>query len=114
MIGEWSLADTDCAQYLNGRGIGSRYDGSYPGSSFIGDCQYKTGDGSSFSNEFKGFLRQFWDVQTQTYENNGQGWVFWTWKNERAAEWSYSAGLAGGWIPYNPNEHVNSIQSLCG
>lgn len=65
MVGEWSLADTDCAQYLNGRGIGARYDGSYPGSPWVGDCQYKTGgDGSSFSNEFKGFLRQFWDVQT--------------------------------------------------
>ena len=50
----------------------------------------------------------------QTYENTGQGWVFWTWKNERAAEWSYSAGLAGGWIPYNPEEHVNSLQSMCG
>lgn len=81
-VGEWSLADTDCAQYLNGRGVGARYDGSYPGSYNIGNCYYKTGDGSTFSNEYKTFLRQFWDVQTQVYENNAQGWVFWTWKNE--------------------------------
>lgn len=29
VVGEWSTAVTDCAKYLNGRGIGSRYDGSY-------------------------------------------------------------------------------------
>jgi glucan 1,3-beta-glucosidase len=125
VVGEWSLAATDCARWLNGRGIGARYDGSYPGSSAVGSCEGKSGDGSNFSNEYKTYLRKFWDTQTQVYENNGQGrviaveicslsgWVFWTWKTESAAEWSYSAGLAGGWIPYNPTEHVNSLSSLC-
>ena len=73
MMGEWSLATTDCARWLNGRGIGSRYDGSYPGSPVVGSCQGKTGDGSSFSDEYKAYLRKFWDTQTQVYENNGQG-----------------------------------------
>jgi glucan 1,3-beta-glucosidase len=31
-------------------------------------------------SEYKSFLRTFWDAQTQTFENNGQGWIFWTWK----------------------------------
>lgn len=40
--------------------------------------------GSSHSrsprSEYKAFLRDFWDTQTQTFENRGQGWIFWTWK----------------------------------
>lgn len=31
-------------------------------------------------SEYKTFLRDFWDTQTQTFENRGQGWIFWTWK----------------------------------
>ncbi len=49
MVGEWSLASTDCATSLNGRGIGARYDGSFPGSSYVGNCFGKSGDGSAFS-----------------------------------------------------------------
>ena len=49
IVGEWSLATTDCALYLNGRGRGSRYDGSFTGSPQVGSCQGKTGDGSNFS-----------------------------------------------------------------
>lgn len=73
VIGEWSLAATDCALWLNGRGRGSRYDGSFPGSPYVGSCDGKTGDGSNFSDEYKAYLRKFWDTQTQVYENNGQG-----------------------------------------
>jgi len=112
VIGEWSLATTDCARWLNGRNIGARYDASYPGSPYVGDCSQKTGDGLNFSSEYKTYLRRFWDVQTQTYERR-EGWIFWTWKTENVVEWSYSAGLAGGWIPYNPDEHVSSLSALC-
>jgi glucan 1,3-beta-glucosidase len=35
VVGEWSPAMTDCAKYLNGRGVGSRYDGTYPGSTRV-------------------------------------------------------------------------------
>jgi glucan 1,3-beta-glucosidase len=73
VIGEWSLAATDCAFWLNGRGTGSRYDGSFTGSSYVGSCNGKTGDGSNFSGDYKTYLRKFWDTQTQVYENNGQG-----------------------------------------
>ncbi|KAK4688993.1 glucan 1,3-beta-glucosidase, partial [Tremellales sp. Uapishka_1] len=114
VVGEWTLASTDCARSLNGRGVGARYDATYPGSPYVGDCQYKSGDGSEFSTEYKTFMRQFYDVQTQTYENNGQGWIHWTWKTEDAVDWSYSAGLAGGWIPSDPSNHEYSIDQLCG
>jgi len=58
-------------------------------------------------SDYKRFLRDYYDTQTQTWENNGKGWIYWTWKTENAAEWSYQAGLAGGWIPYNPGEHLD-------
>ncbi len=106
IVGEWSLAAYDCAFSLNGRGVGARYDGTYPGSSYVGDCQYFTGDGSTFSDQYKSFLRTYWDSQTQTFENNGQGWIFWTWKTP-AAEWSYQTGLRLGWIPQDPTQHLS-------
>ena len=49
VVGEWSLATTDCAYWLNGRGVGVRYEGSYPGSNYVGSCNGKSGDGSNFS-----------------------------------------------------------------
>ena len=58
--------------------------------------------------DYKTFLRQFYDVQVETYETNGQGWIFWDWKNENADDWSYPAGLAGGWIPGDPTQHLSS------
>lgn len=49
IVGEWSLASTDCAKYLNGRGKGARYDGSMPGSPYVGSCSGKSGNGNNFS-----------------------------------------------------------------
>lgn len=92
---------TDCAKYLNGRGVGSRYDGSYPGSTRVGSCKGLTGDADGFSQSFKESLRQMWEAQVMTFEQ-GHGWIQWTWKTEIADEWSYQAGLANGWIPQDP------------
>lgn len=49
IVGEWSLATTDCAKYLNGRGIGSRYEGQMGGSSYVASCNDKSGNGDNFS-----------------------------------------------------------------
>jgi glucan 1,3-beta-glucosidase len=65
------------------------------------------------SSEYKQFLRRYYDVQTQVYEDAAKGWVYWTWKAEASAEWSYQAGLSGGWIPYNPEEHTVSRAQIC-
>ena len=111
IVGEWTPAYTDCARYLNGRGIGARYDGSYPGSSYIGSCSSKTGTGDTFSNEYKSHLRSFWEAQVISYEK-GAGWIMWTWKAEEAHEWSYQAGLDFGWIPWNPTDIRN--RRICG
>ncbi|KAJ6469655.1 exo-beta-1,3-glucanase [Mycena vitilis] len=111
IVGEWTPAATDCAKYLNGRGVGSRYDGSYPGSSRVGSCTGLTGKSSSFSSSYKTFLRQFWEAQVISYEK-AQGWIQWTWKAEAADEWSYQAGLAGGWIPKDPTDL--QFPNICG
>jgi glucan 1,3-beta-glucosidase len=111
VVGEWTPAMTDCAKYLNGRGVGSRYDGSYPGSTRVGSCSGLTGSASSFSSSFKSFLRQMWEAQVITYEK-GSGWIQWTWKTESADEWSYQAGLANGWIPSDPTQYEHP--KICG
>jgi len=111
IVGEWTVATTDCAKYLNGRGTGSRYDGSFPGSYFIGNCGPKTGSASGFPEKYKTFMRKFFEAQVQAYEQ-GAGWVYWTWKAENADDWSYQVGLEGGWIPKNPSDKI--YNNLCG
>jgi glucan 1,3-beta-glucosidase len=93
---------TDCAKYLNGRGVGARYDGTHEESPRrVGSCAEQTGTGESFSAEYKTYLRQMWEAQVVTFEK-GSGWIMWTWKTEQADEWSYEAGLRYGWIPRDP------------
>ncbi|EIN13909.1 exo-beta-1,3-glucanase [Punctularia strigosozonata HHB-11173 SS5] len=111
IVGEWTPAFTDCAKYLNGRGIGSRYDGSFSGEAAVGSCSGKTGSGSSFSSSYKTQLRQYWEAQAQSY-SSGAGWIQWAWKAENADDWSYQAGLQYGWIPQNPTNY--QYPNICG
>ncbi|KAH9849706.1 glycoside hydrolase family 5 protein [Lenzites betulinus] len=104
--GEWSNAITDCAKWLNGRGVGARWDGTWQaGQQTFGSCDGLTGNSSSFSDNYKTFLRKYWESQVAIGEAV-QGWIFWTWKAENADEWSYQRGLAGGWIPQDPTDSL--------
>ena len=106
VVGEWAPAATDCAKYLNGRFIGSRYDGSFSaGMKPNGSCKGFSGKASTFSESYKISLAQFWEAQAMTYEKAGRGWIQWTWKTEEADEWSYQVGLANGWIPKDPTKY---------
>jgi len=105
IVGEWSTAVTDCALWLNGRGVGARWDNSINGVPANGSCVGWTGDYTSFSSEYMAFLRQYWETQVDMGES-AQGWVFWAWKTESADEWSYSKGLEGGWIPTDPTDRM--------
>lgn len=59
IIGEWSTAVTDCAKWLNGRGVGSRWDGTYAANEPVfGNCTGWSGNMSTFSDDYKAFLRQ--------------------------------------------------------
>lgn len=113
IVGEWVPASTDCAKYLNGRGIGARYDGSHSGSSKVGSCSSKTGSASGFSSSYKTWLRKYWEAQAISY-SKGAGWVQWTWKTESGTgeEWSYQMGLKYGWIPQSPTDY--KYPSICG
>ncbi|KAJ6513276.1 glycoside hydrolase family 5 protein [Mycena sanguinolenta] len=106
VVGEWSTAATDCTQWLNGRGVGARWDGTwYTPNTPLGSCAGWTGSYSNFSADYKTFLRQYWEVQV-TMGESVQGWVYWTWKAENSDEWSYQKGLEGGWIPQDPTDRL--------
>lgn len=72
-VGEWSGAMTDCASALNGYGVGARYDGTYPGSTYVGSC-----DGvnvlDSWSQQFRDDTRGYIEAQMEAFEANTQGW----------------------------------------
>ncbi|KAK7690699.1 hypothetical protein QCA50_005798 [Cerrena zonata] len=111
IIGEWSTAPTDCAKWVNGRGVGARWDGTWqPGNPTLGNCSGMSGNLSTFSNDYKTFLRKYWESQVDIGEAI-QGWVYWTWKVENADDWSYQRGLEGGWIPQDPTERL--YPSVC-
>ncbi|KIY67787.1 glycoside hydrolase family 5 protein [Cylindrobasidium torrendii FP15055 ss-10] len=103
IAGEWTPAFTDCAKFLNGRGKGARFDGSFPGSTKIDSCDRYTGSGMLFSEDYKIALRKFWEAQVIAFERVN-GWIQWTWKAEQADDWSYQAGLRYGWIPQDPTD----------
>lgn len=128
IIGEWTTAPTDCAKWLNGRGLGARWDGSFkpdgPSDPTFGSCDGMTGDMSTFSDDYKAFMRQYYEAQVAIGEAI-QGWVYWTWKVreayvcgfsdlsfqcviqvENADDWSYQRGLQGGWIPQDPSDRM--------
>ncbi|KFX88558.1 hypothetical protein O988_08975, partial [Pseudogymnoascus sp. VKM F-3808] len=106
MVGEWSQADTDCTKYLNGVGNGARWTGTFSGKSTpycpTGDskcsCDLANADASSYSKDYKLFLLTWAEAQMFAFEKSW-GWFYWTWKTESAPQWSYQAGLAGGFMP---------------
>lgn len=99
IVGEWTGAMTDCAMWLNGRGVGARYDGTYPGSYYIGSCAGKSqGTVSGLSASDKANIRQFIEGQMDAYEK-ANGWIFWTWKTESSPEWDMQSLIANGVFP---------------
>jgi len=71
----------DCAQWLNGRGIGARYDGSYQvgstGSSYIGNCDGKySGTVAGLGEADRNNIQNFISAQISAFEK-ADGWIFW-------------------------------------
>lgn len=102
LVGEFSLANTDCAPALNGRGRGARWDNTLAGAEplkFPGNCAERSGpDPARWSDSYKAQLSKSWQTQTWVYEK-GLGWVYWTWRTEGAADWSLLTGLSHKFIP---------------
>jgi glucan 1,3-beta-glucosidase len=130
LCGEWSQADTDCTQYLNNVGVGSRWEGtlnmiSTPGGSASGSvleptcptknnpqcsCKGANADPSEYSAEYKQFLLMFAEAQMHSFEQ-GWGWFYWTWKTESAPQWSYQAGLKAEMLPAKAYERAFNCSS---
>ncbi|KAK7931033.1 glycoside hydrolase family 5 protein [Apiospora marii] len=114
--GEWCGAMTDCAYWLNGRGVGARWDGTFnyegQGSYYIGSCDGARRRGSidQIQGQDRANLRDFINAQMVAYEK-ADGWIFWTWKTESAPEWDYRALANAGVIPVPPNPYNPNI---CG
>lgn len=95
IVGEWSGAITDCATWLNGINVGARYDGSYYNNSDFKSTNILNGictsqnDISEWSEDYRVAVRQFIEAQLATYSSKTQGWIFWNWKTESAAEWDF-------------------------
>ncbi|KAJ2700778.1 hypothetical protein FB645_004867 [Coemansia sp. IMI 203386] len=103
ICGEFSLATTDCARWLNGFQRGARWDGSFqtdrpvvPGVTCHGeeDLRY-------WSREKREAARRFAMAQIQSYEK-GSGWIFWNFKAENAASWDFIRLTREGIIPSPP------------
>ncbi|KAJ9668356.1 glucan exo-1,3-beta-glucosidase [Coniosporium apollinis] len=97
-VGEWTAAMTDCAGWLNGHGIGARYDGTYPESTYIGSCA-TINDISTWTQEFKDDTRGYIEAQLDAFSIVTQGYVFWNFKTEQSAEWDLFRLLDAGVFP---------------
>ena len=109
LCGEWSQADTDCAQYLNAVGAGSRWEGTFSGAQTpqcpsgnnpTCECNDANGDPGNYIAPYKQWLLDFAEAQMESFEASW-GWFYWTWDTETATQWSYKKGLAAGILPAN-------------
>ncbi|KIW04369.1 uncharacterized protein PV09_04653 [Verruconis gallopava] len=113
LCGEWSQADTDCTQYLNNVGVGSRWTGTLntgnestqvltpqcpTNNNPVCSCDGANADPSSYSDVYKDWLMKFAIAQMDSFEM-GWGWFYWTWKTESAVQWSWELGSQAGILP---------------
>ncbi|UZJ54252.1 hypothetical protein CBS101457_003572 [Exobasidium rhododendri] len=88
IVGEWAISLKACATK---------------------DCTYATMKESVNSQNNKTmnlFYRRFFEAQVTTFEASAGGWIYWNWKTESSAAWSYQAAIAQGWIPKDPTTRV--------
>ncbi|PGH35849.1 glucan 1,3-beta-glucosidase [[Emmonsia] crescens] len=98
-VGEWSGAMTDCAKYLNGRGMGARFDKSYPHGTPSGACGVRYfGSAGRLPAQQKTEIRRYIEAQLDAFRM-GAGWFFWTWKTEGSPEWDMQDLLSEGLFP---------------
>jgi glucan 1,3-beta-glucosidase len=102
--GEFSAAPNDCALFINGVGSGS----DHPQCAEYQDWEnYTTGMKEGIKNYVLASFDSFGD------------WFFWTWKigpssagRVEAPLWSYSLGLANGWMPTDPREATGKCLAM--
>ncbi|KAI8373881.1 glycoside hydrolase superfamily [Blakeslea trispora] len=107
LVGEFSIATNDCAKYLNGVGLGARYDGTLD--TAMGPvCPTCTCEGvddwHQFTDDYKLFLLKFMEKQMDAYES-ATGWFYWTYKTEDHVNphWDYLLAWEQGFAPKDVN-----------
>ncbi|KAH7065325.1 glucan 1,3-beta-glucosidase [Macrophomina phaseolina] len=107
VVGEFTGAMTDCAPALNGYGLGARYDGTF--SKRLADGSYETSTrvGScatinyidQWSQQNKTDTAAYINAQLDVFEQKAQGWFWWNFKTEAAAEWDLFRLIDAGVFP---------------
>ncbi|KAG0048831.1 hypothetical protein BGZ83_006271 [Gryganskiella cystojenkinii] len=132
LVGEFSSATNDCATYLNGIGVGYRWDGTFQTEEdrLAGkpieeaacepakhghiegycSCQAQNRVGT-YTQEYRKFLSDFTQTQMDAFEQ-GLGWFYWNFKTETNALWSYFDGVDQGWIPKDANSRPGGCTAL--
>ncbi|CED85254.1 E [Phaffia rhodozyma] len=113
--GEFSFAPNDCGLNVNGVGLGTRWEGTYPGfTQKYGDCSDWT-DYTNWNATFKAEFKQFMLASMDSL----QDYFFWTWKIGTLSTgvipnpmWSYQLALAQGYAPEDPREAIGTCASL--
>lgn len=113
IAGEWAMSFNDCGKWLNGVGLGTRWEGTFPGYAgpVGGSCDEWT-EWQKYSSSTKKSLLAFAKSSMDALPH----WFFWTWKignssitnSVEAPMWSYSLGLQQGWIPKDPRSSVGA------
>ncbi|KAJ9055148.1 hypothetical protein DSO57_1007372 [Entomophthora muscae] len=114
MCGEFSVASNDCGPWLNGIGLGARYDGTFgTDRSACQNCTCESVDDyTKFDRAYKEYLLRFAEKQMDAFEN-GIGWFFWNFKTENGVNphWDYLLGLKHGWIPKDAGNRTYSCST---
>ncbi|KAG8998556.1 hypothetical protein FRB94_006766 [Tulasnella sp. JGI-2019a] len=115
--GEFSNAINDCGTYVNGVGLGTRFEGTFAGwtQPSQGNCSTWT-DYQNYSQQTKDDIKSFAMASMDSLTN----WFFWTWKIGanpasgliESPFWSYQLGLQEGWMPTDPRTAYGACVSL--
>ncbi|EEB06832.1 glucan 1,3-beta-glucosidase Exg2 [Schizosaccharomyces japonicus yFS275] len=106
-VGEWSLADTDCAKFLNDVGEGTRWEGNFSAAVYPNggcavegacSCDIPNADPLNYPPSYKTYLNMYALSQMEVFEKTW-GWFFWNWDTETSAQWSYKKSRNAGILP---------------
>lgn len=99
VVGEWLAALTDCTPWLNGVGLGTRYEGTFPyNNKKIGSCDH-VNNWDRWTEENKKNHRKFLEIQLDQYSTKSNGWIFWCFKTETSIEWDFRKLVEYGLMP---------------
>lgn len=78
----------------------------------------KPADQYPFSKRYMAFLAWNFRTQQAVFEQSGNGWIAWAWRNKQYIDWSVEDGINYGWWPastaeYNSNPLGANQDEVC-